>query len=55
MSRRLVAAAVLAAAVAVPVTTAQPANAAYCGPVLDAIGRNLPEPLREVYLKLCGV
>jgi hypothetical protein len=55
MPRRLVAAAVLAAAVAVPVASAQPANAAYCGPVLDAIGRNLPEPLREVYLKICGV
>jgi hypothetical protein len=53
MARRLAAAAVLTAALGT--VSAVPAHAADCGPVLDAVARQLPEPARELYLKVCGV
>jgi hypothetical protein len=52
MSRRLLAALALAAALG-PLT-AQPAEAAYCGPVLDYVGGQLPAPARAAYWKVCG-
>lgn len=54
MSRRIAATALAAAAVLVP--TAQPANAAACGVVLDyVVSRVAPEPAWGVYNKVCGV
>jgi hypothetical protein len=52
MTRRLLAVAALVAAFG-PLATA-PAEAAYCGPVLDYVGGHLPGPARSVYWKLCG-
>jgi hypothetical protein len=52
MTRRLAAAALVAAALG---TAAPAAHAANCGPVLDAIARQLPEPVWQVYVKVCGV
>ena len=54
MSRRLLAAAA-AVAFALAGPLAAPSSAANCGPVLDAVGRQLPAPARAVYLKVCGV
>jgi hypothetical protein len=51
--RRLAAAALVAATLAVPMV--QSASAARCGEPLDTIGYNAPEPVRSLYLKLCGV
>ena len=52
MTRRLAATAIVAAALAVPLTHA---NAARCGEPLDTVGDNTPEPVRSLYLKVCGV
>lgn len=51
--RRLAAAALAAAALAVPMT--QHASAARCGEPFDTVGYNAPEPVRSLYLKFCGV
>jgi hypothetical protein len=55
MTRRLIAAAALTAALGGAFTAAPAANAASCGPVLDHIASLLPEPVRAIYLKVCGV
>jgi hypothetical protein len=52
MTRRLAAVALVAAALG---AAAPAAHAANCGPVLDAVARALPEPVRQVYLEVCGV
>lgn len=53
MTRHVLALTALTAALLGSLMT--PAQAAYCGPVLDQVARNLPAPAQAAYAKVCGV